>query len=127
MDVVLTMGGSFLSNFLQVLFDRMASPEFLNLFQEWKQDGQILKKLKTSLLFIQAMLDIAENKQTKNPTVKEGLDALQETIYQTNDLLDQITTEALWIKIESQYQNRTIQVSSCIETSLLSNVFFLQS
>ncbi|XP_071933008.1 uncharacterized protein [Coffea arabica] len=73
------------------------------------QDGQILKKLKTSLLFIQAMLDIAENKQTKNPTVKEGLDALQETIYQTNDLLDQITTEALWIKIESQYQNRTIQ------------------
>ncbi|KAL3537624.1 hypothetical protein ACH5RR_000990 [Cinchona calisaya] len=124
MDIALTVGGSFLSGFLQVLFDRMATPEFLTLFRERKHDDEILKKLKTNLLVIRAVLDDAENKQSRNQAVKEWLDELQETLYQTDDFLDQINTEALRVKVETEYQMTTNQVSSHTYTSLLSNAFF---
>ncbi|KAL3509367.1 hypothetical protein ACH5RR_028768, partial [Cinchona calisaya] len=48
------VGGAFLSAFLQVLFDRIASRDFLKLFQTRKVDHELLKKLKTNLLTVGA-------------------------------------------------------------------------
>ena len=64
-------GGTFIFAFLQVLFDRMASHEVLEFVSRWKPNNEPLRKLKTSLLLINAVLNDKE-KQIKNPVVKEG-------------------------------------------------------
>ncbi|CDP14376.1 unnamed protein product [Coffea canephora] len=110
------VGGSLLSAFLQVLFDRMARPEFLNLFRNRKADDDLLKKLKTSLLTVGAVLDDAENKEIRNQSVKKWLEELHDTFYQAEDLLDKINTEALRLKVESEYQSSTSRL--CLERIL---------
>ncbi|CDP13826.1 unnamed protein product [Coffea canephora] len=101
------VGGSFLSAFLQVLFDRMATPVFVNLFCNRKADDDLLKKLKGELRTVGAVLDDAENKEIRNQYVKEWLEELHDTFYQAEDLLDRISTEALRIKVETEYQSST--------------------
>nr|XP_027102993.1 putative disease resistance RPP13-like protein 1 [Coffea arabica] len=101
------VGGSFLSAFLQVLFDRMATPEFVNLFRNQKANDDLLKKLKSELRTVGAVLDDAENKEIRNQYVKEWLEELHDTFYQAEDLVDRISTEALRIKVETEYQSST--------------------
>ncbi|CDP21796.1 unnamed protein product [Coffea canephora] len=98
---------SLLSAFLQVLFDRMARPEFLNLFRNRTTDDDLLRKLKRNLHTIGAVLDDAENKEIRNQSVKKWLEELHDTFYQAEDLLDRINTETLRIKIETEYQSTT--------------------
>ncbi|OMO50196.1 disease resistance protein [Corchorus olitorius] len=43
--VVLAVGGAFLSSFLNVLFDRMASPQFLNLLKQQKLKRDLWQSL----------------------------------------------------------------------------------
>ncbi|CDP13841.1 unnamed protein product [Coffea canephora] len=101
------VGGSFLSAFLQVLFDRMATPEFVNLFRNQKANDDLRKKLKSELRTVGAVLDDAENKEIRNQYVKEWLEELHDTFYQAEDLVDRISTEALRIKVETEYQSST--------------------
>ncbi|CDP13828.1 unnamed protein product [Coffea canephora] len=101
------VGGSFLSAFLQVLFDRMARPEFLNLFRNQKADVALLDKLKGALHPIGAVLDDVENKEIRSQHVKKWLEELHDAFYQAEDLLDKINTEALRIKVETEYQSST--------------------
>ncbi|CDP20160.1 unnamed protein product [Coffea canephora] len=101
------VGGSLLSAFLQVLFDRIARPEFRNLFRNQKADVALLDKLERSLLAVEAVLDDAENKEIQSPSIKKWLEELHDTYYQAEDLLDKINTEALRIKVESEYQKST--------------------
>ncbi|KAL3509375.1 hypothetical protein ACH5RR_028776 [Cinchona calisaya] len=97
-------GGAFLSAFLQVMFDRIAA--------------------------LGAVLDDAENKETRNQAVKEWLEELHETVYEAavyedDDLLDQINTEAPRVKVETEYQSlsSTGQVSSTVFTAYDSDKF----
>ncbi|XP_027113937.1 putative disease resistance RPP13-like protein 1 [Coffea arabica] len=106
------VAGSFLSAFLQVLFDRMATPEFVNLFRNRKADDDLLKKLKSELRTVGAVLDDAENKEIRNQYVKDWLEELHDTFYQAEDLLDRINTEALRIKVETEYQSSTSTCTS---------------
>ena len=76
------VGGAFLSAFLQVLFDRMASREVIEFFRQTKMNNEPLRKLKTTLLSINAVLSDAEEKQITNPAVKEWV----------NELVTQIST-----------------------------------
>ncbi|KAL3509372.1 hypothetical protein ACH5RR_028773 [Cinchona calisaya] len=97
-------GGAFLSAFLQVMFDRIVA--------------------------LGAVLDDAENKETRNQAVKEWLEELHETVYEAavyedDDLLDQINTEAPRVKVETEYQSlsSTGQVSSTVFTAYDSDKF----
>ena len=92
-EVVLGLGGAILSPFLQVLFDRMASLEVLE-FGPWKPSDEVLKKLKTPLLLMNAVLNDAEEKQITNPAVKEWVNELKDVAYDAEDVLDEIATDA---------------------------------
>ncbi|XP_071723421.1 putative disease resistance RPP13-like protein 1 [Rutidosis leptorrhynchoides] len=88
--------GAFLSAFLQVLFDRMASREVVDFFRSRKLDkGRLLQKLKTALLSTNAVLNDGEEKQMTNDHVREWLDELKEAVYDADDLFDEIATEDL--------------------------------
>ncbi|KAL3725294.1 hypothetical protein ACJRO7_030322 [Eucalyptus globulus] len=90
------VGGAFLSAFLQVLFDRMASREVVDFFRSRKLGkGRLLQKLKTALLSANAVLDDAEEKQMTNDHVREWLDDLKDAVYDADDLFDEIATEDL--------------------------------
>ncbi|CAL5380120.1 unnamed protein product [Camellia sinensis] len=112
------VGGAFLSASLQVLFDRLASPELVNFFRARKHDHELLKKLKLRLLGLNAVLDDAEDKQITNPAVKDWVDELKDVVYHADDLLDDIATEALRCKSDEQeYQSVPNQVRSPSLTS----------
>ena len=112
------VGGAFLSASLQVLFDRLASPEVLTFLQGKKRSDKRLWKLKIKLLAVQAVLDDAEEKQITNPHVKEWVDELKHAVYDAEDLLDEISTEALRRKMESDSQTIATQVRSIISSGL---------
>ncbi|KAJ6945308.1 hypothetical protein NC651_000378, partial [Populus alba x Populus x berolinensis] len=96
------VGGSILSAFLQVLFDRMASREVLDFFKERNLNERLLKKLKIMMISVNGVLDDAEEKQVTKPAVKEWLDELKDTVYEADDLLDEIAYEAL--RLESFHE-----------------------
>ncbi|KAL0007009.1 hypothetical protein SO802_008511 [Lithocarpus litseifolius] len=100
------VGGAFLSAFLQVLFDRMASHEVLEFFSRWKLSEEPLMRLKTSLLYINAVLNDAEEKQINNPVVKGWVNELKDAAYQAQDLLDEIATDASRYKLEAELKSK---------------------
>ena len=103
----LMVGGSFLSAFLQVAFDRLASVEVINYFKRKKLSDRLLKNLKLKLNFADAVLIDAEEKQITNSTVKKWLDDLKDVIYAADDVLDEIATEALRLNSEAEFQTGT--------------------
>ncbi|KAF2323761.1 hypothetical protein GH714_036853 [Hevea brasiliensis] len=94
------VGGSFLSAFLQVLFDRMASPEIVDFFRGRKLDDGLLNKLNITLNSVEGVLDDAEEKQITKPAVKNWLNNLRDAAYEADDLLDEIAYGALQSKHE---------------------------
>ncbi|KAG5042167.1 hypothetical protein JHK85_006405 [Glycine max] len=88
------VGGAFLSAFLDVLFDRLASPEFVHLILGKKLSKKLLQKLETTLRVVGAVLDDAEKKQTTNTNVKHWLNDLKDAVYEADDLLDHVFTKA---------------------------------
>ncbi|CAL5444298.1 unnamed protein product [Camellia sinensis] len=106
------VGGAFLSATLQVLFDRLASREFVNFFRAQKLDDKLLRKLKSTLRGLNVLLDDAEDKQITNAAVKDWVDELKVAVYHADDLLDEIATEALRCKSEAKYHSGSDQVPS---------------
>ncbi|KAJ7982272.1 Disease resistance protein [Quillaja saponaria] len=104
------VGGAFLSSALQVLFAKMASPEVAKYIWGKKHTEKLLEKLKIHLRLVDAVLDDAEEKGTKNKHVEKWLDELKDVIYDADDLLDKISTKA---RIGSESKVRTF-----ISTSL---------
>ena len=114
-----TVGGAFLSASLQVLFDRLASREVVNFFRRQKINAALLKKMEITLLTVYAVLNDAEVKQIANPPVTKWVEELKHVVYEAEDLLDEIATEALRCKIEySDSQTSATQVWNIISTSL---------
>ena len=72
------VGGAFLSSFLNVVFDRLASPEFVDLIRGKRLSEKLLKKLETTLRVVGVVLDDAEKKQITNTNVKHWLNDLKE-------------------------------------------------
>ena len=112
------VGGAFLSASLQVLFDRLASREVLSFIRGHNLSDELLKKMKRKLRVVHAVLNDAEMKQFTNPTVKEWLDELRVVVYEAEDLLDEIASEALRCKMEADSQTSTSQVRSFMSTWL---------
>ncbi|KAM5552048.1 putative disease resistance protein [Rosa sericea] len=98
------VGGAFLSSFLNVLFDRMASRQFIDFFRREKctSSTELFEELTSKLRSVNSVLDDAEEKQIRNPAVKKWLDELKDAIYAAGDLLDEVNTEALRLKLEGE-------------------------
>ncbi|KAL5545574.1 hypothetical protein UlMin_005261 [Ulmus minor] len=93
------VGGAFLSATLQVLFERIASGEVLDYVRGKRHYNGLLFKLETKLLSVSLVLDDAELKQIRNPAVKIWLDKLKDAADEADNLLDDIATDALEIKV----------------------------
>ncbi|KAL5545571.1 hypothetical protein UlMin_005258 [Ulmus minor] len=105
------VGGAFLSASLQVLFERIASGEVLDYVQGKRHYDGLLFKLETKLLSVSLVLDDAELKQIRNPTVKIWLDKLKYAADEADNLLDDIATDALEIKVmEAEPRTSTINM-----------------
>ncbi|XP_059440821.1 putative disease resistance RPP13-like protein 1 [Corylus avellana] len=85
---------------LQVLFEKLLSPEFLNFARRYQGLGEKLDKWRKMLLRIQAVLDDAEEKQHTNKAVKQWVDDLRDLAYDVEDILDEFATEALQRKLK---------------------------
>ncbi|KAB2031602.1 hypothetical protein ES319_D05G315800v1 [Gossypium barbadense] len=104
---------AFLSASIEVLLDRIVSADVRGFIKGKKLEAMLLNKLKPPLMSVKAVLDDAENKQITNPNVKSWIDELKDAVYDAEDLLDDISTEALRNKIESEHQTTAMnQVSS---------------
>ncbi|KAH0747044.1 hypothetical protein KY285_008701 [Solanum tuberosum] len=128
MEVGLAVGGAFLSSALNVLFDRLApNGDLMKMFKRDKRDVRLLKKLRMTLLGLQAVLSDAENKQASNPYVSQWLNELQDSVDGAENLIEQVNYEVLRLKVESQHQNlgetSSQQVSDC--NLCLSDDFFI--
>ncbi|KAJ9685850.1 hypothetical protein PVL29_017786 [Vitis rotundifolia] len=95
------MADALLSASLQVLFDRLASPELVNFIRGQKLSHELLNKLNRKLLVVHKVLNDAEMKQFSNPLVKDWLVQVKDAVYHAEDLLDEIATEALRCEIEA--------------------------
>ncbi len=114
------MCGAVLSAFLQMAFDRVASREVVDYLKGRKLIDSLVQKLKIELLSADAVLIDAEEKQITNPAVKEWLDELKHAIYDADELLDEIATEALRCKLEAESQTGTSKVWNPFSTSVVS-------
>ncbi|PON37968.1 NB-ARC domain, LRR domain containing protein [Trema orientale] len=99
------VGGAFLSAFLQVLFDRLASREVVDFFRGKEPIVKLLNELNTALFSAGLLLSDAEEKLIKDRKVKKWLDELKETVYDADDLVYKINTEALRNELEGRSQS----------------------
>ncbi|XP_034703212.1 putative disease resistance RPP13-like protein 1 [Vitis riparia] len=95
------MADALLSASLQVLFERLASPELVNFIRGQKLSQELLTDFKRKLLVVHKALNDAEVKQFSDPLVKEWLVQVKDVVYHAEDLLDEIATEALRCEIEA--------------------------
>ncbi|KAG7945990.1 hypothetical protein I3843_14G015400 [Carya illinoinensis] len=113
------VGLAFLSASLSVLFDRMASPEVAVFMQGRKQTEKLSRKLKTAMRSVNAVLADAEEKQLTNPLVKDWVDDLKDVLFDAEDILDEIATEALQRKLDAEYSTTATKVLDCISNTFL--------
>ncbi|KAK7821910.1 putative disease resistance rpp13-like protein 1 [Quercus suber] len=102
------VGGAFLSAFLQVAFDRVASREVLDYLNGRKLIDRLVQKLNIELMSAGAVLNDAENKQITDPAVKKWLDELKDAVYLADDILDEISYEALRCKLEAESTSKVM-------------------
>ncbi|KAH6759784.1 hypothetical protein C2S51_016733 [Perilla frutescens var. frutescens] len=104
-----------LSPALQVLFEKLASREILEFLRRNKLNDSLLEKLKIAYFTNAAMLDDAEKKQYDSPAIETWLDILKNAVYEAEDILDELTTEALRCKLETNSaQNFSNQVRNLV-------------
>ncbi|KAK7314048.1 hypothetical protein VNO77_39256 [Canavalia gladiata] len=101
------VGEAFLSAFLQVLFDRLASKNVIDVILAGDK-GKTMKKFQKTLLLIKAVLNDAEDKQVKNDAVRRWLVELKDVAFDAEDVLDEFATEVLKTRLESMSQSQVL-------------------
>ena len=99
------VGGALLSSSFQVLFETLTSPELVNYLNGKKRHGnfnELRERLECELRLISAVLEDAELKQIRSKAVEEWMDQCQEAVFEADDLVDDIKTEALRLKVEAE-------------------------
>ena len=109
------VGGALLSAFLQVAFDRLASPQVLDFFRGRKLDEK-LSNLNFMLHSINVLADDAEQKQFRNPHIKAWLFAVKDVVFDAEDFLKEIEYELTRCQVEAESDPQTL-------TSKVSNFF----
>ncbi|KAF5469798.1 hypothetical protein F2P56_010358 [Juglans regia] len=103
------VGLAFLSASLSVLFDRMASPEVVGFMQGRKPTEVLLRNLKNAMRSVKFVLEDAEEKQHTDSFVKGWVDDLKDVIYDAEDILDEIATEALQRKLDAESSTTALE------------------
>ncbi|RYR79100.1 hypothetical protein Ahy_A01g003967 [Arachis hypogaea] len=80
--------------------------EISEFYRSKNLDESLLEKLESTMRILQAFLSDAEEKQIKNAAVKAWLDDLTQALFDADDLLDDVATEALRRKVEARYVPR---------------------
>ncbi|CAI8590569.1 unnamed protein product [Vicia faba] len=80
--------GTLVSNSVKLLLEKFVSTEFVDNFGSTKLEVSYLKKLKTTLTWVQDILNDAE----------------EQNVFEVANLLDEINTEALRRKAEAEYE-----------------------
>ena len=111
-----SMAEALLSAFLKALFDKMASPKFVDFFRQRKLNEGILEKLKIALLSAYKLREYAEDKQLTDHLVRDWLYMLKDALYDVEDVLDEIAIEALQHKLDAEFQTTTSKVRNSIST-----------
>ncbi|XP_054814533.1 putative disease resistance RPP13-like protein 1 isoform X1 [Prosopis cineraria] len=117
------VAGAFLSSSLQVAFQKLASREVLDFFHGRKLEDGLLKKLRIILLPVNQVIEDAEERQYRNPNVKQWLAELKDEVFKAEDLIDEITTEALRQKLDAESQTLTGKVQGCFTTIVNQRLF----
>ena len=119
------VGEAFLSAFLQVLFDRLASKNVIEVILAGDK-SKILKKFQKTLLLLKAVLNDAEDNHLKNEAVRMWLVELKDVAFDAEDVLDRFATEVLKRRLESmsqsQVQTTFAHVWNLFPTSLSSSM-----
>jgi hypothetical protein len=96
------VAGAFLSSFFEVILERLASRDFHDYFNRNKLDGGFVDKLGITLNSINQVLEEAENMQYKSTYVKKWLDDLKHAVYVTDQIFDEIATDAQLNKLKAE-------------------------
>ena len=119
------LGETIISGAIQVLLDRIATPEVVNFFLG-KKDSDLRglsESLECIVRSLATELDVAEQKQLRNdPRVEAWLDKVQDALFDADDLLDEIETDALRLKVESESSAGTSEVRET-KRQKISNLF----
>ncbi|KAJ1409027.1 P-loop containing nucleoside triphosphate hydrolase [Sesbania bispinosa] len=103
------VAGAFLSASVQSLIEIITTVQFRDFFRKIRKlNVSLLDELETTLLTLQAVLNDAEQKQISDPAVREWLERLKDAVHDAEDLLDEVNTEALKHKMETQHPQQTI-------------------
>ncbi|KAK2447346.1 putative disease resistance protein [Trifolium repens] len=94
MALAAAVGEAFLSAFIEVVLDRLASPDVVDLIRGKKLDVNLAQRLKNTLYAVEVVLNDAEQKQFKDSAVNKWLDDLKDVVYVADDILDHISTKA---------------------------------
>ncbi|KAF3948608.1 hypothetical protein CMV_025413 [Castanea mollissima] len=103
------IGDAALSAFFGKLFDNLTSADLLKFFQQEKVDAD-LKRWRTTLMKIHAVLDDAEEKQMTNRLVKIWLGELEDLAYDVDDILDEFATEALGRELNPEPKSKFLKI-----------------
>ncbi|XP_048329512.2 putative disease resistance RPP13-like protein 1 [Ziziphus jujuba] len=106
------VAGAFLSVSLRMLVEKLASQEVVDFIRGKKLNEGLLNKLKIMLLSANGVLNDAEEKQIKNRAVRQWLNELKDAIYDAEDLVYEIETEALRCKIEGESRTQVLSFLS---------------
>nr|DAD45257.1 TPA_asm: hypothetical protein HUJ06_003487 [Nelumbo nucifera] len=99
------VGEAIVSASLKVLFDKLASPIITEFGSLWGIEND-LAKLQTTLRMIQAVLNNAGQRQTKEEAVKIWLDELNHLAYDAEDILDEYAIHVERLKLKSDQHLR---------------------
>ncbi|CAN6558904.1 unnamed protein product [Malus baccata var. baccata] len=109
------VGEALLSGSIQVMCEKIASGEFVDFFRARRLNHSLMDKLKVTLNTLHGVLNDAEEKQIVNPAVGTWLDDLKHAVFEAEDLVDEIDTEALRHKVNDQ--TKQTQVCNFLSTS----------
>ncbi|RXI03834.1 hypothetical protein DVH24_038108 [Malus domestica] len=110
------VGEALLSGSIKLLCDKIASGQFMDFFRARRLNHSLMDKLKVTLMTLHAVLDDAEEKQIVNAAVAMWLDELKDAVFDAQDLVDEMDTEALRRKVKDQ--TKQTQVCNFLSTSL---------
>ncbi|KAJ0860455.1 putative P-loop containing nucleoside triphosphate hydrolase, leucine-rich repeat domain superfamily [Helianthus annuus] len=103
------------SELLKAIFEKLASEAF-NTYDRSKGIHSELKKLETTLIKIQSLLNHASQKETTDEAVQKWLNDLRHLAYDVDDVLDDLATEDMRREFDQQSGAITSQVRRLIPT-----------
>ena len=115
------VAGAFLQSSFQVIFEKLASVDIRDYFSSNNVDD-LVKELNIALDSINLVLDEAEIKQYQSLHVNKWLDELKHVIYEADQLLDEISTDAMLNKLKAQSEPLTTNLLSLV-SALTTNPF----